>query len=92
MNPAINLDDNVKSILKTHSSATLKNVKTVKEPQPDGRIKVFCYLSKQESDEGYLFLLIDFTERDPLIYVRSWQPNEWNDSSLVRTANFRIYK
>ena len=26
------LDDEVKSILKTHSTATLKNVKTIKEP------------------------------------------------------------
>lgn len=50
------------------------------------------YASTAYSDEGYLFLLIDFTERDPLIYVRAWQPNEWSDSALVRTANFRIYK
>ena len=50
------------------------------------------YASTTYSDEGYLFLLIDFTERDTLIYVRAWQPNEWSDSSLVRTANFRIYK
>jgi len=50
------------------------------------------YASTSYSDEGYLFLLIDFNERDPLIYVRAWQPNEWSDSSLVKTANFRIYK
>ena len=50
------------------------------------------YASTTYSDEGYLFLLIDFSERDPMIYVRAWQPNEWNDSSLVHTANFRIYK
>jgi len=50
------------------------------------------YASTTYADEGYLFLLIDFTERDPLIYVRAWQPNEWSDSALVRTANFRIYK
>ncbi|MCD6375478.1 MAG: hypothetical protein J7L94_08105 [Caldisericaceae bacterium] len=50
------------------------------------------YHSTTYSDEGYLFLLIDFSEADPLIYVRAWQPNEWNDSVLVRTANFRIYK
>ena len=50
------------------------------------------YASTTYSDEGYLFLLIDFSNSDPLIYVRAWQPNEWNDSSLVRTANFRIYK
>ena len=50
------------------------------------------YASTSYSDEGYLFLLIDFNERDPLIYVRAWQPNEWDESSLVKTANFRIYK
>ena len=50
------------------------------------------YSSTTYSDEGYLFLLIDFSDRDPLIYVRAWQPNEWDDSTLVRTANFRIYK
>ena len=50
------------------------------------------YQSTTYADEGYLFLLIDFRERDPLIYVRAWQPNEWSDSALVRTANFRIFK
>jgi len=50
------------------------------------------YSSTTYSDEGYLFLLIDFSTRNPLIYVRAWQPNEWSDSSLVKTANFRIYK
>ena len=50
------------------------------------------YASTTYSDEGYLFLLVDFSERDPLIYVRAWQPNEWNESALVKTANFRIYK
>lgn len=50
------------------------------------------YASTTYSDEGYLFLLIDFRGTDPLIYVRAWQPNEWSDSALVRTANFRIYK
>jgi hypothetical protein len=50
------------------------------------------YASTTYADEGYLFLLIDFSERDPLIYVRAWQPNEWSDSALVKTANFRIYK
>lgn len=50
------------------------------------------YASTTYADEGYLFLLIDFSGRDPLIYVRAWQPNEWSDSALVRTANFRIYK
>jgi hypothetical protein len=33
------------------------------------------YASTTYADEGYLFLLIDFRETDPLIYVRAWQPN-----------------
>lgn len=50
------------------------------------------YSSTTYADEGYLFLLIDFTEKDPLIYIRAWQPNEWDSTALVNTSNFRIYK
>ncbi|MBN2279356.1 MAG: LPP20 family lipoprotein [Candidatus Marinimicrobia bacterium] len=50
------------------------------------------YFSTTYSDEGYLFLLIDFSDVDPLIYVRAWQPNTWSEDELIRTANFRIYK
>ena len=50
------------------------------------------YVSSTYGDEGYLFLLIDFEEEDPLIYVRAWQPNAWSEDELIRTANFRIYK
>ena len=50
------------------------------------------YNSTTYSDQGYLFLLIDFNEKDPLIYVRAWQPKAWDEDELVRTANFRIYK
>jgi len=50
------------------------------------------YASTTYADEGYLFLLIDFNGRDPLIYIRAWQPNEWDKKALVNTANFRIYK
>jgi len=50
------------------------------------------YSSTTYADEGYLFLLIDFNEKDPLIYIRAWQPNEWDSSALVNTSNFRVYK
>lgn len=50
------------------------------------------YSSTTYADEGYLFLLIDFTENDPLIYIRAWQPNEWDSTALVNTSNFRINK
>ena len=48
------------------------------------------YFSTTYSDEGYLFLLIDFTEIDPLIWVRAWQPNSWSEDELIRTSSFRI--
>lgn len=49
------------------------------------------YASTTYADEGYLFLLIDFSEKDPLIYVRAWQPNEWSRDALVDAANFKIH-
>lgn len=54
------LTDNVESILNTHSAATLRNVKTDRDPLPDGRIKVFCYLNKSEVENIW-------TERRQLI-------------------------
>lgn len=50
------------------------------------------YASTIYADEGYLFLLVDFREKDPLIYVRAWQPNAWNPEELIRTANYKIHK
>ena len=50
------------------------------------------YNATTYSDEGYLFLLIDFNEDRPKIYVRSWQPQEWNDNDMIKMANFRINK
>jgi len=48
------------------------------------------YASTRYSDEGYLFLLIDFNEDKPKIYVRSWQPGEWSDDKMIEISNFRI--
>src|SRR3990172_1894982 len=42
------LQEDVESILRTHSTATLKNVNTIKKPLPTGEIEVFCYLKKTE--------------------------------------------
>ncbi|MCB0804178.1 MAG: LPP20 family lipoprotein [Bacteroidales bacterium] len=50
------------------------------------------YSSTTYADEGYLFLLIDFRDENPLIYIRAWQPNEWDTNNLINTSNFRIYK
>ncbi len=48
------------------------------------------YASTSYADEGYLFLLVDFNSASPQIYVRSWQPKEWNDDSLVKLSNFHV--
>lgn len=50
------------------------------------------YYSSSYSDEGHLFLLIDFNGDEPKIYVRSWQPQEWDDANLIGMANFKIHK
>ena len=55
------LEENVESVLKTHSAATLKNVQMIKQPQADGQIEVFCYISKDE-----VFKI--FAERKRLVY------------------------
>jgi len=50
------------------------------------------YNSTSYSDEGYLFLLIDFNQAQPQIYVRSWQPQEWSESALIKLSNFNMNK
>lgn len=49
-----------------------------------------AYTSTNYSDEGYLFLLIDFNDEEPKIYVRAWQPKEWSDEALVELGNFNV--
>lgn len=48
------------------------------------------YASSRYSDEGHLFLLIDFNDELPKIYVRSWQPGEWSDERMIEISNFKI--
>ncbi|MFH0992117.1 MAG: hypothetical protein V1799_19110 [bacterium] len=48
------------------------------------------YNSTTYADEGYLFLLVDFNEDLPQIYVRTWQPHEWNDEALYKLSNFKL--
>ena len=48
-------------------------------------------------DEGYLFLLIDFRQIDqPLIRVRTWQPEEYDgkplaEEDIITMDQFPIY-
>ncbi len=48
------------------------------------------YQSTTYSDEGYLFLLVDFNKEKPQIYIRSWQPQEWSDAALIKLSNFNL--
>jgi len=50
------------------------------------------YQSTGYADEGYLFLLVDFEEEYPQIYVRSWQPQEWNEKDLIKLSSFNLNK
>jgi hypothetical protein len=43
------------------------------------------------SDEGYLFLLVDFiNEQEPIIHVRAWQPDKFTDGSTINIYDFEI--
>lgn len=49
------------------------------------------YTSSSYHDEGYLFLLWDFTDENlPLIHVRTWQPDEFNGSKLPESDIFSL--
>lgn len=45
--------------------------------------------SSTYSDTGYVFLMIDFKDEDhPLIHVRSWQPERFEDGSVINLYDF----
>jgi len=50
------------------------------------------YNSTSYSDEGYLFLLVDFNEEFPKICVRTWQPQEWSEEKLIKLSNYIVHK
>ena len=49
------------------------------------------YTSDRYHDEGYVFLLWDFTdENQPQIHVRTWQPDQFNGKKLPKDKVFEI--
>jgi hypothetical protein len=43
------------------------------------------------SDVGYLFLMIDFQDdKNPLIHVRTWQPDKYKGEPLAREERFHV--
>lgn len=51
------------------------------------------WTSSTYSDQGYLFLMIDYTdETKPLIYVRAWQPEPFEGGRLIDFSMFDLVK
>ncbi len=47
--------------------------------------------SSSYSDEGYLFVMMDFMDTSrPVIHVRAWQPEPFSDGSVVSLGDFKI--
>ena len=49
--------------------------------------------SSTYSDEGYLFLMIDYEdETQPMIYVRAWQPEPFENGTVIDIDMFNLVK
>jgi|AntRauTorcE11898_2_1112593.scaffolds.fasta_scaffold00670_7 hypothetical protein len=49
------------------------------------------YYSSNYGDQGYLFLMVDLQDiLNPRIYVRSWQPEKFEDGSIIGLKNFHF--
>lgn len=48
------------------------------------------YYSATYGDVGYLFLLVDLTDENPLIHVRAWQPDEVELEKLMGMKDLRL--
>ncbi|MFW5975006.1 MAG: hypothetical protein ACOCQ6_02250 [Bacteroidota bacterium] len=49
------------------------------------------YYSSNYGDQGYLFLMVDLQDTlNPRIYVRSWQPEKFEDGSIIGLKNFHF--
>lgn len=48
------------------------------------------YYSTTYGDVGYLFLLVDLTDENPLIHVRAWQPDEVELEKLMDMKDLRL--
>ena len=47
------------------------------------------YFSSSYADQGYLFLMVDMKDAvTPIIYVRSWQPEKFEDGHVINLSDF----
>lgn len=69
----------------------LKVVQHGKYPDYYGVTVKQYWNSSKYSDVGYVFLLIDFSNEDnPLIHIRTWQPNMVNGRELANSEKINI--
>lgn len=72
--------DRLKRVFRNNEfiDVTFENIDIIQHPKYDYMYGVNMeqyYASSTYADEGYLFLLVDFSnEENPLIHVRTWQP------------------
>lgn len=48
------------------------------------------YLSSSYGDVGYLFLMVDLRHEEPVIHVRTWQPNETPVDDIIDAQSFEF--
>jgi len=68
-------------------------VKKVNGPRKIYGIQIAqSYNSDNYADFGYLFLMIDLNDslNNPLIYVRTWQPQKTSDGNIYGLSDFRM--
>lgn len=86
----------LKSIFKTNSYINVKfdDLDVKRSRKYDvlyGVNMVQTWNTSKYSDEGYLFLLIDFSDEDnPQINIRTWQPTKIGAKSLNESEKFKI--
>ena len=72
---------------------SLRVVRDLQDPRLYGVTLKQRWTSSTYSDTGYVFLLLDFADPDyPLIHVRSWQPERFDDGSIISLQDFEIIR
>lgn len=72
---------------------SLRVVRDLQDSQLYGVTLKQRWTSSTYSDTGYVFLLLDFADPDyPLLHVRSWQPERFDDGSIISLQDFEIIR